>query len=146
MLPPYSLKPEIIQEITRATKAMAIVGGHPGAHVVETGVFLGKSASYWGEAIRRSGKAIRFDAVDSFEGVPEAEPINLAAADEGADADVRAAASALWAATSSRSATSPFLFMTTVMLSRPPKSFASRTSSSEAARLMRRIPVMHTCS
>lgn len=42
-----------------------------GAHVVETGVYLGKSTSAMAVEIANSGKRIRFDAIDSFTGVAE---------------------------------------------------------------------------
>lgn len=37
-----------------------------GAHFVEVGVLFGKSALYMAEAIRKSGKSVAFDAVDTF--------------------------------------------------------------------------------
>jgi hypothetical protein len=44
-----------------------------GAHFVEVGSFLGKSAAYMGVEIANSGKRIRFDACDLFTGVSERE-------------------------------------------------------------------------
>jgi cephalosporin hydroxylase len=44
-----------------------------GAHFVEVGVFLGKSLSFLAVEIINSGKNIRLDAVDTFEGSPEKE-------------------------------------------------------------------------
>jgi len=37
---------------------------------IEVGSFLGRSAAYMGQAIKASGKKIRFDAVDTFRGAP----------------------------------------------------------------------------
>jgi hypothetical protein len=39
-----------------------------GAHFVEIGTFMGKSASFMGVEIHNSGKKIRFDAIDHFMG------------------------------------------------------------------------------
>ena len=43
------------------------VNGKP-AHFVEVGSWLGKSAAFMADRIRRSGKQIRFDAIDNWEG------------------------------------------------------------------------------
>lgn len=40
-----------------------------GAHFVEVGSYLGKSAAFLGAEIANSGKSIRFDCCDTFEGV-----------------------------------------------------------------------------
>lgn len=40
-----------------------------GAHFVEVGTYAGKSAAFMGVEILNSGKAIRFDACDTFDGV-----------------------------------------------------------------------------
>lgn len=42
-----------------------------GSHFVEIGCWLGKSAVYMGVEIANSGKQIKFDCVDTFEGSPE---------------------------------------------------------------------------
>jgi hypothetical protein len=44
------------------------VRSYAAAHFVEVGAWLGKSACYMGEQIRRSGHDIRFDVVDTWEG------------------------------------------------------------------------------
>lgn len=46
-----------------------------GAHFVEVGAWLGKSACFMAEAIKESGKRIRFDAVDTWKGSPS-EPVH----------------------------------------------------------------------
>jgi len=43
----------------------------PGAHIVEVGGFMGRSASFMGVEIANSGKAIRYDVVDTWQGSPE---------------------------------------------------------------------------
>ena len=42
-----------------------------GSHFVEVGAWKGKSTCYMAESIRASGKAIRFDAVDTWQGSVE---------------------------------------------------------------------------
>jgi hypothetical protein len=41
------------------------------SHFVEIGCFLGKSTAFMGVEILNSGKKIKFDVIDSFEGNPE---------------------------------------------------------------------------
>ncbi len=43
----------------------------PGAHFVEVGSWLGKSAHFMGTRIRESGKDIRFDCVDIWAATPQ---------------------------------------------------------------------------
>ncbi len=45
----------------------AVVEADPGSQFVEVGAFLGKSAAYMVDAIRRSGKGIGFAVVDNWE-------------------------------------------------------------------------------
>jgi predicted O-methyltransferase YrrM len=46
----------------------AVRDGRDGHHFVEVGSWLGRSTAFMGRAIRESGKAIRFDAVDTWIG------------------------------------------------------------------------------
>lgn len=46
-----------------------------GGRIVEVGVWLGKSTSYLATAIANSGKAIRLDVVDHFQGSPEIDVV-----------------------------------------------------------------------
>jgi len=42
----------------------------PNAHFVEIGAWMGKSTAFMGAEIKRSGKQIRFDVVDTWQGSP----------------------------------------------------------------------------
>lgn len=46
--------------------AEAVAEARPDAHFVEVGAAFGRSACFMGEAIRASGKPIRFDVIDAW--------------------------------------------------------------------------------
>jgi predicted O-methyltransferase YrrM len=62
-----------------------------GAHVVEVGAWLGKSTAYLAVEILNSGKAIRFDVVDWFQGSPECDAVGATVPDQRAHFDANLA-------------------------------------------------------
>jgi hypothetical protein len=57
--------------------ADAVARARRGAHFVETGVYMGKSAAFMAVEAANSGKGITFDAIDVFMGIPEDQWIGV---------------------------------------------------------------------